>query len=82
MESTVICRWQLDGVRVDEMPTDGSILGFADRWYDAAAANAMSATVAGLRIRVISPPYFIGTNLEAFADRGRTTPTVTISRTS
>ena len=74
MESRVICRWLFDGVRVDVMPTEGSILGFSNRWYGAAAANAMSASVAGLSIRVISPPYFIATKLEAFADRGQNDP--------
>jgi hypothetical protein len=28
-----ICRWQVEGVTVDVMPTDERILGFANRWY-------------------------------------------------
>ncbi len=70
IEAGITCRWLLDGVKVDVMPTDSAILGFTNRWYEAAIANAMTATVAGLSIRVVSPPYFIATKLEAFSDRG------------
>ena len=32
----VICRWLVDGVQVDVMPTDEGILGFRNRWYPTA----------------------------------------------
>jgi predicted nucleotidyltransferase len=28
-----VCRWRVDGVSVDLMPTKEEILGFANRWY-------------------------------------------------
>jgi len=28
-----LCRWLVDRIAVDVMPTDGSILGFSNRWY-------------------------------------------------
>jgi len=32
-EENVICRWCIDGLVVDVMPTDTTILGFGNRWY-------------------------------------------------
>lgn len=31
-EGAPICRWHFSGIIVDVMPTDGSILGFSNRW--------------------------------------------------
>ena len=33
----LICRWNASGVVMDVMPTDETILGFSNRWYDAVA---------------------------------------------
>src|SRR5690606_31104682 len=30
-----ICRWLVEGLKVDLMPTDDTILGFSNRWYSA-----------------------------------------------
>jgi hypothetical protein len=32
-EDGIICRWVVANVKVDVMPTDSQILGFANRWY-------------------------------------------------
>ncbi len=66
-----ICRWIVDGVIVDVMPSDEKILHFSNRWYTAAAANAEVATVAeNLSIRIVPATYFLATKLDAFFDRG------------
>ena len=36
-----ICRWIVEGVTVDVMPTDEAILGFANRWYQAGLEHAL-----------------------------------------
>ena len=65
------CRWRVDGIVVDIMPTDATILGFTNVWYRDAIAGAMQHELqAGLAIRVVSAPHFIATKLEAFAGRG------------
>ncbi|GLI35004.1 hypothetical protein DAMNIGENAA_24370 [Desulforhabdus amnigena] len=28
-----VCRWLVEGVKIDVMPTEESILGFSNRWY-------------------------------------------------
>lgn len=65
------CRFILDGLKVDVMPTAGKVLGFTNRWYDFALASAMDYTMPdSTRIRLISAPAFVATKLEAFHDRG------------
>jgi len=66
-----ICRWQVEGVTVDVMPTMEEILGFANRWYPLCVSTAAPLTLpSGVIIRVIQAPVFIGTKLEAFHGRG------------
>ncbi len=66
-----ICRWQVEGVTVDVMPTKEEILGFANRWYPLCVSSAEPlALPSDVSIRVIQAPVFIGTKLEAFHGRG------------
>ena len=66
-----LCRWLVEQVRLDVMPTDARILGFGNRWYKPAIASATSVTLpSGQMIRVVSAPYFVATKLEAFHGRG------------
>lgn len=65
------CRWRIDGIVVDIMPTEERILGFTNAWYREAIAGAVEHQLeAGLTIRLVSAPHFIATKLEAFAARG------------
>ncbi|HET7793853.1 MAG TPA: hypothetical protein VFL64_10770 [Rhizobacter sp.] len=67
-----ICRWRLERLEVDLMPTDPRILGFANRWYPLVVRTATPTSLpSGRVIRVITAPAFIATKFEAFADRGR-----------
>ncbi len=67
-----ICRWDCDGILIDIMPTDKSVLGFSNGWYKDAQANAIIKTINNSKIiKVISAPYFLATKLEAFNDRGK-----------
>lgn len=66
-----LCRWRIDGVTVDVMPTLEEILGFSNRWYALALQTAQPTTLpSGAVIRVIHAPVFVATKLEAFAGRG------------
>jgi predicted nucleotidyltransferase len=70
-DSDLVCRWRLGTLKVDVMPTDGSIVGFANRWYVHAAQQADRTRLpSGAELRLISPPLFIATKLEAFNARG------------
>jgi predicted nucleotidyltransferase len=67
-----ICRWRIGAVTVDVMPTLKEILGFSNRWYPLALADATkTALPSGTKIRLVTAPVFLATKLEAFADRGK-----------
>ncbi len=71
IDEEVTCRWKLDGITLDVMPTDESILGFSNRWYSDAINYAETVSLnADLAIRLVTPAHFIATKLEAFFGRG------------
>lgn len=70
-----VCRWLIDTnigrVKLDVMPIDENILGFSNRWYKAAIDKASEVALpSGIKIRVVSPAYFLATKFEAYAGRG------------
>jgi predicted nucleotidyltransferase len=69
-EGSPICRWVQDDLILDLMPTDPSILGFGNRWYGPALENSQRVSIGDYRIRLITPPYFLGTKVEALHGRG------------
>jgi hypothetical protein len=70
-EGAPICRWLIDHMKLDVMPTDETILGFSNRSYKPAIEAAAIVTLDGFELRVVTTPYFIGTKLEAFRGRGK-----------
>jgi hypothetical protein len=71
-EGAPICRWAHDDLRFDIMPTNATILGFANRWYKAAMENAQKMQLENdLMLRVVTAPFFLGTKFEAFKGRGK-----------
>lgn len=79
-EDAVICRLRLARAGaapliVDFMPDDASVLGFSNRWYAEALRSARDhALPDGTRIRLVSPPFFLATKLEAWKGRGNDDP--------
>ena len=70
-EGAPVCRWKHSKVTLDVMPLDEKILGFSNRWYPAALKTAdWCALAPSLQIRLVVPPYFVATKLEAFKGRG------------
>ena len=71
-EEDPICRWYIDDVIVDFMPTDEDILGFSNRWYLPAIKNSVTIELGpNIEIRIVTAPYFLATKLEAFFGRGK-----------
>lgn len=65
-------RWSIGGMKLDVMPAEEKVLGFSNRWYEAALRSAIRVQLPGeLPIRLVTPPCFLATKLEAFEDRGR-----------
>lgn len=70
-EDDVVCRFRLDGLRVDVMPDDEGVLGFSNRWYSLGMETAqIHALTDDLTIRLLTPALFIATKLEAWLGRG------------
>lgn len=70
--SGVICRYKVNGVIVDVMPTASDILGFANKWYPESYENSVAIAIdERSSVRIFSAPYFLATKFEAFADRGK-----------
>ena len=71
-ETIPLCRMEYNKMLLDIMPTEGSVLGFTNRWYLPALKSAKEIVLEnGLTIRLISPAYFIATKLSAFRSRGK-----------
>ena len=65
-----ICRWYVNDIMVDVMPTDENILGFSNRWYPPAIKSSVTIELEPiLEIKIVTAPYFLGTKLDAFFGR-------------
>lgn len=77
-QDEVICRMRLGELKVDFMPADAetaNLLGCNNRWFKDGLASAQWHDLpSGRRIRLFSPPYFLGSKLEAYAGRGAQNP--------
>lgn len=72
VSSPIISRFLLDGLKVDFMPTDSSILGFSNRWYPAGLRTAITYNLNDeVSISIFTSPYFIASKMEAFKTRGK-----------
>src|SRR5258708_5311670 len=70
-EGAPICRWVIDQMTLDVMPTNENILGFSNSWFKPAIEAAAIVDLDGFELRVVTTPYFIATKLEAFRGRGK-----------
>src|SRR5882757_3169286 len=62
--SGVICRYLVNGITVDVMPTNDGILGFSNQWYTDGFKNAIELTLdENTIIKILSAPYFIAAKL-------------------
>lgn len=72
IESGVICRYRIQGIVVDIMPTNDPSIGFTNIWYPEGFENAVNYEIDERSIvKILSAPYFIATKLEAHKDRGQ-----------
>lgn len=72
-EGTVIRRWvhRESGLVLDAMPTQGSLLGFENRWQREAFPHSVEVELPwGARMRAVAPPFLLATRVEACLGRG------------
>jgi predicted nucleotidyltransferase len=77
--SHVRCRYRLDNadeqIIVDIMPTTDLAMGFENRWYPEGFKEAIVFGIdEDTTIKILSPPYFVATKMEAFKHRGYSDP--------
>lgn len=71
-EGAPICRWIVDGCKVDIMPAEPAKLGMNTRWFPEVLRLAILKDLGdGCSTSVVSPSMFLATKLEAFKDRGK-----------
>ena len=71
-ESKVICRWIYNGIKVDIMPNDASIIGFTNPWYIDGMRNSINYPLEeNLTIRIFASAWFLASKMVAFSDRGK-----------
>lgn len=71
MDSSVICRYKIQGIIVDIMPTADESIGFKNIWYPEGFKNAIDYKIDDITtVKILSVPYFIATKLEAYKGRG------------
>lgn len=70
-ESGIICRWRIQKIIVDIMPTTDAATGFSNRWYPEGFEHAINHEIdKSCTVRILDAPYFLATKIEAFNSRG------------
>jgi hypothetical protein len=64
-----LCRWIVQGVRVDLMPIDPAVLGFSNVWYPSTVDHAIHVHGPDGSIRIADAVHFCATKIEAFLGR-------------
>ena len=68
----IISRFLYQGLKVDFMPTEPSILGFTNRWYKEGVQRKEKVVLdERTEIFIFSAPYFLASKMEAFLARGK-----------
>ena len=71
-QSGILCRYKINGITVDIMPTDETSIGFKNKWYSSGFKKAIPHSIDNdTTIYILSAPYFIATKMEAFKSRGK-----------
>ncbi len=71
IDSGIACRYLINNLIVDIMPTEDTSIGFNTKWYSEGFKKAIDYNIDDdITINILSPPYFVATKIEAFKNRG------------
>lgn len=71
IDSGLTCRYKIQGITVDVMPTNDPSIGFSNKWYPEGYNESIDYKIdEWTDIKMLAAPYFIATKLEAFKGRG------------
>lgn len=69
--SKVLCRYKINGIIVDIMPTEENVLGFKNHWYSEGFKNSIEYPISDSEtVKIFKSVYFLASKLDAFNDRG------------
>ena len=72
IESGIVCRYRIEGIVVDIMPTNDASIGFKNKWYPEGFKRSTGYTIdEKCTVQILSAPYFKATKFEAFKNRGQ-----------
>ncbi|MEO7175760.1 MAG: hypothetical protein ABIV51_07825 [Saprospiraceae bacterium] len=72
LESGIVCRYLIEGITVDIMPTEDPSIGFTNIWYSEGFKFSVQYVIDDQNIiEILDAPYFVATKFEAFGSRGR-----------
>lgn len=72
IESSIACRYKVQGIIVDVMPIGENVLGFSNIWYPEGYEKAIEYNIDDeCRVKIFAVSYFIASKLEAFRGRGK-----------
>ncbi len=70
-----ICRWIIEAVTVDIIPTEAAVLGMTSEWFPEVVEHAIVIELGNdIRVPIITRPFFLATKLTAYRDRGAKDP--------
>lgn len=71
IDSKIVCRYKLQDITVDIMPTNDPSIGFTNIWYAGGFNHTRLYELdEKISINILQAPYFIATKMEAFKGRG------------
>lgn len=70
-EKVPLCKYVFNGLKVDVMSTDESVLGFTNAWYEEGVENCWQVEYPLPEVKILKAPYFLATKIEAFKGRGK-----------
>jgi hypothetical protein len=72
VEAGIVCRYRIQGIVVDIMPTNDTSIGFSNIWYTPGFGAAINFEIDEFcTVKILPAPYFIATKLEAYKGRGK-----------
>lgn len=70
-EGAPVCRWVYkQWLKVDIMSSDGTIMGFTNKWYREGIEKSIKLETPLPEVKIFPFSYFLATKLEAFQGRG------------
>ena len=71
-DNAPLCRYIINDIPVDFMPTEESVLGFRNKWFKEAMSYTREFQLSDhIKVKAISPIYLLAAKIESFKDRGK-----------